>query len=97
MDVVELFLAATDRLIYGFPDWMECIYRKKIDTNAPDISFLYMPLGEGIVYLFVHPGHLKGLSPDNLEEWQKKHSITIEVTEGIPYYKWLNFIIKYIY
>jgi hypothetical protein len=56
-----------------------------------------MPLGEGIIYLFVHPGHLDGLSAANLEEWQKKHSIKIEVTEGVPYYKWLNFIIKHIY
>lgn len=53
IDVVELFLAATDRYLKNFPKEIELEFDSKANVDLPEIREL--DIAEAAVYLFVHP------------------------------------------
>ena len=94
VDVVELFLAATDRIIYQFPTEMEFVYAKKVNSKLPELSNILFPIGEGIVYLCYHPGHVEELKEMNIYEWMRKYSVRVTVSMGEIYFKWVRFLLE---
>jgi hypothetical protein len=94
IDIIELFLAATDRILYQFPEELNCIFNSRTNLSLPDISTILMPIGEGLLYLHYHPGHLTDFDTMNVYDWRKKHSIKIYVKDGFPYYQWVQFLLE---
>jgi hypothetical protein len=86
MDVVELFLAATDRVIYQFPTYMEFTYAKKVNEKLPEIRNILFPIGKGIIYLHYHPGHVEELNDMDVYEWERKYSIKVQAGIGEIYF-----------
>lgn len=93
LDIVELFLAATDRIINQFPGHISFIFNSRTNQSLPDISSIFVPIGEGMLYLCYHPGHTDGLSSMNVFDWMKKYSIKISIKDGEPYYSWIRFVL----
>jgi hypothetical protein len=95
LDIVELFLAATDRIVFQFPTDIEFIFQKKVRKNLPEISYVMFPMGKGMIYLHCHPGHIEEIKEMDFFEWMKKHSIKVPVSAGETYYKWVQFLLTY--
>lgn len=93
LDIVELFLAATDRIVNQFPAHIGFIFNSRTNKSLPNISSIFLPIAEGMIYLHYHPGHSDELKTMDVFEWMKKFSIKISVKDGDPYYQWVKFVI----
>ena len=84
IDIVELFLAATDRFFYQFPNDVEFLC-KSIDESAPDISYLDFLPSEGKIRL-----RMELIEIDGIHEWE---SVDIE-SPSEEFFKWLRYIVE---
>jgi hypothetical protein len=95
IDVVELFVAASERLIRSFPSMADITYEYCLD-GAPAVEVLLFPPGEGQIYLYSHQTdkaareELRGMDVD---EWQRKYSIKLS-PQNQEYYDWVKWLIK---
>ena len=94
LDIVELFLTATDRLIYQFPSELEFIYEKKTSKNIPDIADICFPIGEGIVYLHYRPDNVDELHKMEFYKWMKKYSYKIFAKQGPIFFTWVRLLVQ---
>ena len=80
LDIVELFLAATDHFIFQFPSDLEVSVSEDSKKDFPDIFCLMLPPNEGMVYLPYRSSN-KSNNPANedIEERLKMNSIKISV------------------
>lgn len=95
IDVVELFVAASDRLVKTFPSWAEIRYDSCAD-DAPEVQDILFPPGEGKIYLFSRPTNkavMQELKTMDIYEWQKKHSVKLS-PQSQEYYGWVNWLIR---
>lgn len=97
VDVVELFLAATDRIVYQFPSSMEFVYSKKTRREVPDLRDILLPPGEGTIYLHYRPGHVDELDKMDVYKWMKKYSIVLKAVDGSLYFTWVSFLLDRVY
>lgn len=93
LDIVELFLAATDRILNQFPAHISFIFNSRTNQSLPNISSIFSPIGEGLLYLCYHPGQTDDLHSMNVYDWMKKYSIKVTVKDGDPYYHWVRFVL----
>lgn len=95
IDVVELFVAASERLLRNFPSLAEVQYKSRPD-DAPEIQDILFPPGEGMIYLFSRPTNkaaMQELKTMDIFEWQKKHSIKLS-PQNQEYYGWVNWLVR---
>jgi len=95
LDVVELFLAATDHFIFSFPEGLEISVSHELNKDLPEIICVDMPPNKGIIYLLVRPEkpEKKEMSINDIDEWRIKNSIKIEIKNEVFYYKWVKLIV----
>jgi hypothetical protein len=94
IDVVELFIAASERLVKNFPSMAEIQYECCSD-DAPQLQDILFPPGEGLIYLFSRPiskAAMEELRVMDVEEWQKKYSIKFS-PQNQEYYRWVKWMI----
>lgn len=95
IDVVELFVAASERLIRSFPSMADIKYEYCLD-DAPAVDTLLFPPGEGQIYLYSHQTDKavrEELRSMDVDEWQKKYSIKF-TPKNQEYYGWVKWLIK---
>lgn len=91
VDVVELFLAATDRYFYQFPLDFEFLPLKKKEEDLPEIFSVELKPFGGEVLLLVRRSR-----KERCEDWDsfvERNSIKILASEDV-YFDWLNLLIK---
>jgi hypothetical protein len=94
IDVVELFIYATERFLKHFPTDLEWTWSEKVSADLPDITGVEFPPGGGVIYLIV-PGLMQQETPTaDHTEWLRTISIQIHVTDGDPYFRWVSFLVK---
>lgn len=94
IDVVELFVAASERLVKSFPSMAEVQYDDCSD-DAPELQNILFPPGEGLIYLFSRPTNkeaMEELRCMDVDEWQKKYSIKFS-PRNQEYYGWVKWMI----
>ena len=101
IDIVALFLLATDKLVHQFPGELDFIYSRKSKITLPDIQQIYFPIGEGIIYLCYNniflKDELREAGIETIDQIFKKYSIKITPISGDLFYSWVKFIIKFSY
>lgn len=94
IDIVELFVAASERLVRSFPSMADVQYECCLD-DAPVVSTVIFPPGEGKIYLYSHQTNKvirEELRTMDVDEWQKKHSIKIS-PQNHEYFGWVKWLI----
>lgn len=96
IDVVELFIAATDRLIMCFPSEAEIEYSKKKE-GCPEIGSVIFKPGEGKLYLHTSPcteESIRELKNMDMYDWMKKYSIIYTPKDkGREFYGWVSWLV----
>lgn len=95
IDVVDLFFAASERLIRNFPSMADITY-EYCSNNAPGVDVLLFPPGEGKIYLHSHQIDKtirEQLRIMDVDEWQKKHSINF-TPQHQEYYGWVRWLVN---
>ncbi|WP_146613025.1 hypothetical protein [Halomonas sp. SL1] len=94
IDIVELFIAATDRLVMCFPSNAEIEYSEKLE-GSPEIQDVSLDANTGKIYLFVHPGKevaKSELDEMDIYEWKKKYSIVYS-SKDPEFFGWVNWLV----
>lgn len=94
IDTVELFIAATDRLIMCFPSEAEIEYSDHTEGCPEIVQVLIFP-GEGKVYLYAHQRtdeSITDLKIMDIYEWIKKYSI-VYTPKDKEFYGWINWLV----
>ncbi len=96
IDIVSLFLSATDNFLHLFPSEIEFSFSEKTKPDLPDIVGLDFPPSEGIIYLILKPSKEQraNLTGDQIVEWQKINSLKIVASDSEPYFTWVRFIVE---
>lgn len=84
IDIVELFLAATDRFFYQFPSDIEFLC-ESLDESTPDISFVEFLPNEGKIQL-----KMGLIEIDGKHEWE---CVDIK-SPSEDFFKWLKYVIE---
>lgn len=95
IDIVELFIAASDRLVKGFPS-MADIEFEYCSEGMPVVDTILFPPGEGRIYLCTHQTDKairEELRSMEVDEWQKKHSINFSPQQP-EYYGWVRWLVE---
>ncbi len=107
VDVVDLFISATDPFLNMFPSELEWFSCEKTKNDLPDIQNILYPPYEGVIYLRPTKKQMESIDPDMfksspdapmsaedfLQRWLK-NSYKIRITDDEPYYKWVHLIIE---
>ena len=96
IDIVELFLSATDRFLYSFPVGLELeAFSTENKESLPAITRVEMPPNKGIVRLPIWPGEegLGNLNSIKLVELHGIYSIELHVYDGDTYFEWVRLIV----
>lgn len=96
IDIVELFLSATDRFVYHFPVDLELEeFSNENKESLPEICAVEMPPNKGVVRLCVWPGKEgpRNLISIDFVERQPDNSIKVHVSDGDTYFKWVRLIV----
>lgn len=101
VDVVSLFISATERFLRLFPSEMEWSSFEKSRPDLPDIWCLDFPPYKGIIYLLLPKEQLENINPaiiklngeEFIQQW-RDNAIRICATDGDQYFKWVQFIVK---
>jgi len=95
IDIVELFIAATARIVSSFPSSAELEY-DSVAEGGVKIRSINFPVSEGKVYLFSPPSqipNLREMSTSELDAWLRMNSICYTVHDE-AYYEWVRWLLK---
>jgi hypothetical protein len=93
VDVVELFLAATDRFIYQFPLEFEFLPRKKLNSNAPDIAHVEIKPYIGELFLIIYPQEDRDEDKEDWDVYRHKASIKLSPKDE-SFFIWLALLVE---
>jgi hypothetical protein len=101
VDVVSLFISATERFLRLFPSEIEWSSFEKTRSDLPDIWCLDFPRYEGVIYLCLPKEQLENIdraimklhTEESIQVW-RANAIRICAAEGDQYFKWVKFIVK---
>ena len=97
IDIVELFLASTERFISMFPTVIHVDLVPKNDKNILIIHEIEFPVNKGIIYLFPNIKEVDRSKIDfnNYIQWKRENPVHVKVTQGEQFYKWVNFLVSH--
>lgn len=84
VDVVELFLSATNPLINNFHDWVELFTRKKGGSSTSILVHIDFAPNKGVINISATKSNGKSETKD----------YEIKAEDGAIYYKWVKFILS---
>lgn len=94
IDVVELFLVATDRFFIQFPTEFEFLPRTKLIHDLPEIRSVEMLPYSGEIYLLdMRVEYIKG---ESWSSYKERCAIKVSATHE-HYLKWLKLLIEKVY
>lgn len=93
VDVVELFLAATDRFIYQFPLEFEFLPGKKNKQNAPDIQSVEIKPYSGELFLTIYPKERFDKEKEDWETYTLRESIKLSPKDE-TFFIWLAMLVE---
>ncbi|MEH6357450.1 MAG: hypothetical protein V7745_00565 [Pseudomonadales bacterium] len=96
IDVVELFLAATDRFIFQFPLDYEFLPGEKLKDNIPDICSIELKPFSDKITLVVYSKDKHDENIEDVKSYKKRESIEILAGESM-YFTWLSFMVEKVY